>query len=115
MPRAPCPCQRRAARGTEHSALGTHPPELLLRYFRTGTDVVEVALDALWLAGNADGAAVVDDPVGEGGPFLLWQELHQVLLDHHRVAAGGEAEAGGDAGDVGVDDDADRLLEGVRQ
>src|SRR5271165_2112978 len=42
-------------------------------------------LGALRLAGDADGAAVMNDLVGEVDPLALRDNLHQVLLDLWRV------------------------------
>src|SRR5258708_35281883 len=87
----------------------------LLRLFRARAELVQRALRALRLAGHADRAAVVDDAVGEAGPLLLREQLHQVRFDHDRIDTGGESQAAGHAGHVGIDHHAYRLLEGIRQ
>ena len=43
-----------------------------------------VALRALGFTGDADGAAVMNDLVGEGDPLVLRDDLHQVLFDLDR-------------------------------
>jgi len=45
----------------------------------------------------------------------LRDDLHQVLFDFGGVSVCGEVEALGEAGDVGVDDDADVLVEGISE
>jgi len=60
---------------------------------------------AFGFAGFADLAAVVDEFVGELDPAVLGDDFHQVLFDGLRGVAAGEAEAAGDAEDVGVYDD----------
>lgn len=58
------------------------------------------------LAGDADLSSVMDELVGELDPVVLGDDVHQLLL--HLFGVGGirEAEAVGEAQDVGVDDDA---------
>ena len=67
-------------------------------------ELLEVAAVAFGFAGDADLAAVMDELVGEVDPAVLRDDLHQLLLDFLRRVAFGEAEAAGDAEDVGVDD-----------
>jgi len=69
-------------------------------------ELLEVAAVAFGLAGVADLAAVVDELMGEGDPAVLRNHLHQFLLDFLGRVAFGEAEAVGDAEDMGVDHDA---------
>ncbi len=69
-------------------------------------ELFEGALGALGFAGVADGAAVVDQLVGELNPAVVRDDLHQVLFDGLRGFAAGEAQAAGDAKDVRIDDDA---------
>lgn len=49
---------------------------------------------------------MVDELVGELYPAVAGDDFHQFLLDLLRVVALGEAEAAGEAEDVGVNDDA---------
>ena len=65
------------------------------------------------MAGFADGAAMVDEEVGELGPFVAWEEVDEVLFDFFRVFVLGEVEALREAGDVCIDDDAYGFVEGV--
>ena len=50
-----------------------------------------------------------DEPVAEEAPRIPWNEGEEVGLDFSGIRLGGEAEALGEAADMGVDDDA--LLE----
>ena len=72
-------------------------------------------MGAVGAGGFAAAAAVEDEPVGKQGPVVLRDEFHEDGLDFFWVGLAGEAEAGGEARDVGVDDDADVLAEGVAE
>jgi hypothetical protein len=58
---------------------------------------------------------VIDELVGKGGPLVGGDEGHEVLFDFDGVGVGGQAETLREAGDVGIDDDADVLGEGVAE
>src|SRR3974377_2247458 len=62
------------------------------------------AVDAFGLARDADGAAMMDDLVGEVDPLVARDDLHQVLLDLAGVGVLRKFEAAGDALDVRVND-----------
>ena len=51
------------------------------RYADLGADVVEDALAASWFAGDADLAAVRDEPVREHDPIFLRDQYLEVALD----------------------------------
>jgi len=53
--------------------------------------------------------------VAEEGPGVAGEEFDEVLFDADGVAEGGEAEALGEAADMGIDDDAFIFLEGVSE
>ncbi len=72
-------------------------------------------MEAFGVSGVADLAAVEDQLVREEGPFGLGDEFHEVLFDFDGIGVFGEVEAEGEAGDVGIDDDADVLVEGVAE
>ena len=56
-----------------------------------------------------------DEPVAEEGPGVAGEEFDEVLFDADGVAEDGEAEALGEAADMGIDDDAFIFLEGVSE
>ena len=56
-----------------------------------------------------------DEPVAEKGPRVAREEFDEVLLDADGVGEFREAEALGEAADMGVDDDAFVYLEGVSE
>ena len=58
---------------------------------------------ALRFARLADCATVVDNQVGEVKPILLGNDTHQLLLNLHRVPAGGPAKAAGQANIMRID------------
>jgi hypothetical protein len=72
-------------------------------------NVFKRAFCALWIACNADSAAVVNDLVRKVGPLLLWYHLHQVLLDPDGVVIIRELKATRDSVHMGVDDHANIL------
>jgi hypothetical protein len=80
-----------------------------------GAEFQEGALFAAGFAGEADLAAVENEEMGEEGPVVLGDDFHQVLFDFDGIGVCGEVEALGEASDVGIDDDADILVEGVSQ
>lgn len=61
---------------------------------------------AFGFAGFAEGAAVVDELVGELDPVAVGDDFHEFLLDLGGGVGFGEAEAAGEAVDVGIDDNA---------
>jgi len=71
-----------------------------------GAEGGDLAGVAVGFAGGAAAAAVPDEPVAGHGPVGGGEELHEVLLDLLRCGGGGEAEAFAEAGNVGVDDEA---------
>src|SRR5690242_20049609 len=76
----------------------------------------ERALVALWFARLADRPAVVDEQVRPHRPVVLRDDLHQILLDLHRVdEVVRQAEPIRDASDVRVYGDADVLVERVAE
>src|SRR6266851_868506 len=105
---------RRSTRPT-HRNLYRRSSRSLQRLLRAGTHIIQLALRALWLSGHADGPTVRDQPMREHGPLLLRDELHEVLLDLHRIEMRGEAQAAGDARDMSVDYHADRDVERISQ
>lgn len=72
-----------------------------------GAEGGDLAGVAVGFAGGAAAASVPDEPVAGHGPVGGGEQLHQVLLDLLRSGGGGECEAFAEAGDVGVDDEAD--------
>ena len=82
-------------------------PRLVFRV----ADLLEVTAVAFGFAGLADLAAMMDELMREGNPAVLRNDLHELLLDLLRCVAFGNAEAAGDAKDVGVDDHAFSLAE----
>ena len=69
------------------------------------------ALIAFWAAGNADAAAVVNQPVREVDPLGLWQQGHQILFDPFGARRLGQAEQRRDPFDMRVHDDTTRNTE----
>jgi len=67
------------------------------------TELFEIAAVAFGLAGITDLPAVMDQLMRESNPAVLRENPHQVLLNFFCGFALGEAEAAGDAEDVGVD------------
>lgn len=53
--------------------------------------------------------------MADEGPVFPWGDFSEVGLDFFRVFCPGEGEAGGESGDVGIDDDALDLVEGVSE
>src|SRR5882672_4807090 len=68
-------------------------------------------LAALRFPGRADAASVPDHPMGEIDPLFLRQKAHQVPLDFLRIHFARQLKSARDPLNVGVDDDARRLLE----
>ena len=58
-----------------------------------GAYIRERAEVAARIFGSADGAAVINEPVGGDKPVFFWQKPHEVLLDAYGIARGGEAKA----------------------
>src|SRR5207253_3991643 len=87
----------------------------LQRLFRRRAYIIQLALRALWFSGHADGPTVRDQPMREDRPLLLRDELHEVLLDLHRIEMRGEAQAAGNARDMSIDHHADGDVERVSQ
>jgi len=56
-----------------------------------------------------------DEPVAPFGPMGLGDEAHEGAFDFDGIGFFGEGEALGEASDMGIDDNADRLLEGVTE
>jgi len=50
---------------------------------------LHVAFGAFWFARDANAAAVPDNLMRELDPFILWNYLHQVLLDFLGVFVAG--------------------------
>ena len=78
-------------------------------------DVVQEADLALRTARVADLTAVLDEQMRQHRPTFAREQLHQILLDLHRVGLRGESEAMAHAPDVRIDDDALVLIEGVSE
>ena len=76
-------------------------------------DVAEFAVGAVWFAGRTAASAVENEPVAEKGPRVAGKEFDKVLLDADGVGECREAEALGEATDMGVDDDAFVFVEGI--
>src|SRR6266478_2184677 len=56
------------------------------RHFEgAGAERPHFAAGAIGVAGETAAAAMPDKPVGKEGPLFARDELHQVLLDFHRV------------------------------
>jgi hypothetical protein len=72
-------------------------------------------LGAFGFTGVADAPAVKNQQVGDVYPIFAGDEGHQVALDFDGVVGGGEAEALGEAANVGVYDDTFGLAIGVAE
>jgi hypothetical protein len=72
-------------------------------------------MGTIGFAGRAAPAAVPDEPVTEQGPELAWDEGHEIELDFFGLLLPGELEALGEAGDVGIDDDALVEVKGIAE
>ena len=73
--------------------------------------LLKVTAVALGLAGIADLTAVMNELVGKRDPVVLGNDLHEFLLDLLGGFGFGQAEAAGDAVDMGINDDAFGLVE----
>src|SRR5258708_24391074 len=74
-------------------------------------NVFQRALRAFRAAGDAHGASVMDNLVRVVDPFLLWNHLHQVLLNVFRIGTLGQLQPARDAMDLRIYDHANCLLE----
>lgn len=70
-----------------------------------GTQIRHHAVSAPGLSGNADLAAVKNQQVGKQRPGALREQLHQRLLDLHRISLSRETQTKAQAGNVSVDHD----------
>jgi hypothetical protein len=70
-----------------------------------GTDLLQGALAAPWLARHADPAAVLDQAVAQVNPFGAGDHRHQVELDRHGHLVGGQSQPASQPLDVGVNHD----------
>ena len=73
--------------------------------------MLEGAGFAFGFAGDAEGAAVMDDLVGVADPVVGRNDLDELLLNFLGRFRFGESEAAADAQDVGVNDDAFSFVE----
>lgn len=63
-------------------------------------------MGAVGVPGRAAAAAVEDKPVAEVGPGGAWEEFYQILFDADGILKFREAEALGEAADMGIHHDA---------
>ena len=80
---------------------------------RAGAKGSDFASRAVRITGATTPSTVPDEPVAESGPELLWHKSLKVQFNSYWSCRSRKPKPGRQAGDVGVDDDADVQAEGV--